>query len=136
MKLRGAIYGIFMAVIVSFLTIGCQKAPINGNLDGFWQVMSVSPQPEDPEIDLRAYYGFYMHVCSLTFYDFDFMKGNMRFDGDTLWMEFPLVENEWQTRVLRQFGIYTNPVLFNVEYLDKNKMILKDGDVTVTLRKF
>ncbi len=38
--------------------------------------------------------------------------------------------------ILRQYGINTNPVSFTVVRLDKKNLILRDGETTVTLRKF
>lgn len=46
----------------------CQKAPINGNLDGQWEVVEVNPHPEVEILDQRLFYNFYRHVCQLTYY--------------------------------------------------------------------
>lgn len=75
--LLSALYA-FLLLLISF---SCQKSPINGDLDGQWQVMDVSPEPMEKPIEQRIYYCFSLHVCQLTYYDGVFTAGNMAFDG-------------------------------------------------------
>lgn len=114
----------------------CQKSPINGDLDGQWQVMDVIPAPPDTIIPERLYYCFALHVCQLTKYGGGFTTGNMLYEGNRLWLEFPHAGSIISQQTLKQYGIYSNPVTFTVEHLDKKKLVLRDGDVTVTMRKF
>lgn len=129
-------------VIIFFLgifTTGCQKSPINGDLDGFWQVMEINPPlPEGQEPDQRAYMGFYMHVCSLSLYSSDVTHGNMRYVNNMLYLDFPHMTTPGDFYKLHWYGIYSNPVAFEVTFPSKNKMILydKENDITVYLRRF
>ena len=124
------------AILLLLISVSCQKAPINGNLDGQWQVMDVSPKPETTIIEGNIYYCFYLHVCQLSFYDGVFTSGNMSFNGDALCLDFPSVSSTVGKLKLAQYGINENPVIFSVEHLDKGSLILKHGDTTVTMRKF
>lgn len=127
-----------LLAVVSLLTIlsSCQKSPINGDLDGQWQVMDVTPEPAIKPIKDRIYYCFGLHVCQLTYYGSGFMSGNMKYDGKTIYIDFPYAIDFQSKETLRQYGINENPVTFTVAHLDKKSLILKNGDTTVTLRKF
>lgn len=114
----------------------CQKAPINGDLDGQWEVIEVNPEADHIEVDARLFYNFYLHVCQLTYYGGYFLDGDMTFNGETLWIDFPYELNDWQLITLKQYGINENPVVFDVEFPSKNRMILKNEDVVITLKKF
>ena len=123
-------------ILVLSLLFSCQKAPINGDLDGMWQVMEVSPPPKEILIEGRLYYNFSLHVCALSSYGAGFTTGNMHYEGNLLTLDFPYAFSQENILKLKQYGINSNPVNFTVEYIDKNLLILKDGDTTVTLRKF
>lgn len=116
---------------------GCQKEAINGDLDGKWQIMDVEKDGVVESVkDEQLYYNFYMHVCNLNFYGGDFTVGNLKYENNTIWLDFPYATTPESVARLQQYGIFTNPVTFSIEYLDKNKLILKNGDVVLTLRKF
>lgn len=123
-------------LFVLLMPTSCEKAPINGDLDGQWQVMSVTPEPTDKPIEERLYYCFYLHVCQLTYYDGVFTEANMKFDGKTLYLDIPYADSEGNDIKLRQYGINENPITFTVEHLDKKSLILRHGDTVVTMRKF
>lgn len=129
---------IILISILSFgLFSGCQKASINGHLDGRWQIMEVEENGEvSNEKDLQLYYNFNLHVVSLSTYGFYYKDGNFLYEGNSILMDFPYYQNEAGERVLQKFYIYSNPVEFTVEYLSKDKLILKEGDLLITLRKF
>lgn len=133
----------FLVFLVAFLNLiiltGCPKHPINGDLDGQWQVMDVVPPAPEIVLKERLYMCFSLHVCQLTEYGNGANAvGNMRFDqkNQLLYLDFPYATTALSKARLKQYGIYNNPVTFTVEYLDKKKLILRDGDVVVTLRKF
>lgn len=115
---------------------GCQKTSINGDLDGQWQVMDVQPAPEEIIINERLYYCFYMHTCMLTYYDGGLTNGNFQFDGNHISMDFPNATHSDAITALKQYGIYHNPVTFEIVTLNKKHMILKNDDAVITLRKF
>ncbi|MCH5224943.1 MAG: lipocalin-like domain-containing protein [Muribaculaceae bacterium] len=122
-------------VVVPILFSGCQKAPINGDLDGQWEVMEVTPPPVEIVIDQRLFYNFNLHTCDLTYYGALFTQGNMRYDGETLWLEFPFSSHENFDLTLLQYGIHSNPVTFNVNFTDSHHLTLYNEDSTVVLIK-
>lgn len=130
------IFSILLVFLTMVVIPSCQKAPINGDLDGQWQVMNVTPEPDDKPIQERIYYCFNLHVCNLTYYGEVFTSGNMQFDGKTLYLDFPNANSELSLRRLPQYGINENPITFTVEHLDKKSLILRHGDTVVTMRKF
>ncbi|MDE6795775.1 MAG: lipocalin-like domain-containing protein [Muribaculaceae bacterium] len=128
----------FIGFLVLLLTTGCPKHPINGDLDGQWQVMDVVPEAPEIILQERLYMCFSLHVCQLTEYGNGVNTvGNMKYVKDkTLYLDFPNAHSALSKARLKQYGIYSNPVTFTIEHLDKKKLILRDGDVVVTLRKF
>ena len=136
MKKVRSFLGFLLAVVVSTSFLSCQKAPINGNLDGQWEVMEVYPKPENEVIDQRLFYNFYLHVCQLTYYGGYFLDGEISYDGESLYINFPAKLNNFQVKGLSQYGISTNPVVFDVEFPDKNSLILSNEEAMVVLRKF
>lgn len=127
-----------ISILTLLITSGCPKHPINGDLDGQWQVMEVTPEPQEVVIAERLYYCFSLHTTQLTFYGAGpWVSGNiLKFDDKQLVLDFPYATSALSKARLKQYGIYNNPVTFTIEQLDKNKLILRDGDVVVTLRKF
>ena len=129
------LWAFFIGTIVTFAT--CQKASINGDLDGRWQMMQLEIDDEYENVaSEQLYYNFYMHVCNLSYYGGVFTEGNMKFENDVLWLQFPYIKTELGIENLKKYGIFSNPVQFRVEYLDNKKLILKEGDIVITLRKF
>ena len=118
---------------------GCQKSPINGDLDGQWQIMSLVPEAPEIVLKERLYYCFSLHTCQISEYGTGvWTSGNMTYDekGKTLYIDFPNAKSELSIARLKQYGIYTNPVTFTIDHLDKKSLVMRDGDIVVTLRKF
>lgn len=132
--------GFFAAVAMILLLAagGCQKEPINGDLDGQWQVIDVTPQAPETIINERLYYCFSLHTVQLSYYGpGPWTSGNiLKYGDNTLVLEFPYADAYISIDKLKQYGIYSNPVSFTIEHLDKNRMTLRDGDVVISLRKF
>lgn len=83
----------------------------------------------------RFFYNFSLQVCALTFYGEPFMNGNMVYDGESLWLDFPFADTEKENQTLKEFGILSNPVTFNVDFKDSHNLILSNDDSTVVLVK-
>lgn len=113
----------------------CTKAPINGDLDGQWEVIEVYPAPSETIIDQRLFYNFYMHVCQLSYYGSYFSDAQMIYEDNTIILDFPYATSIEDIKILKQYGILSNPVTFNVEFLNKNSLILSNDDSVVTLKK-
>lgn len=128
-------------IIISFSILfcfsGCQKSPINGDLDGMWQIVSIDPEPDDGPFDpSQLYYNFSLHVCQLSTYGGTWINGLMNFDSDILTIDFSSFNVPDQQLKLRQYGINSDNVTFTVELLNRKSLVLRDGDTVITLRKF
>lgn len=127
-----------LAAMCCLVFAGCQKSPINGKLDGQWQVMSIVPEPAPQVAFGRKYYCFSLHVVQLTEAGFQaWTAGNMAYSGNKLTMEFPYAETSQHIRnVLLDYGITSNPVTFDVVKLDSKQLVLSNASTTITLRRF
>lgn len=142
--MKNTIYNLRIAAAAAVLWLlaatalqSCQKSAINGDLDGQWQVMEVTPAPEETPITERMYYCFYLHTCNLTYYGGStWASARMAFDGGTLTLTFTDKVASSKMAELGQYGITRNPAVFKVATLTDSRLVLKDGDVTVTMRKF
>ncbi len=136
MKLKFYIYIIVLTGLLITMA-GCQKSPVNGDLDGQWQVMTVEPEAPETIIQDRIYLCISLHTCQLSVYGSGiWTSGNMSYSDDKLTMEFPNANSPESIARLKQYGIYSNPVTFTVVFPGKDKLVLKDKDAVVTLRKF
>ena len=136
-KTNNLLFPCIFLFLMAMSLCSCNKKSINGDLDGRWQIMEIELNGETVnKKDDQLYYNFYLHVCNLSMYGKFFTDGNMEYDGKTLWLQFPYANAEWSIELLKAYGIYTNPVTFTVEYIDRHKLILKEGDEIITLRKF
>ena len=126
-----------VALLIILFLSGCNKKSINGDLDGRWQIMEIERNGVSEYVkDQQLYYNFYLHVCNLSWYGFFYTDGNMKYEDKTLWLQFPYINTPQGIEKLKDYGIYSNPVTFQVELLTKSKLILKEGDLIITLRKF
>lgn len=125
----------FLLVFVSMCSFfSCQKAPINGDLDGQWEVTDVIVDGDNLKDETRRFYNFYLHVCMLSYYGGTFTFANMVYDGETLSLDFPS-PSEDETQALRNFGITTNPITFAVDFSDRHHLTLYNDKSTVVLIK-
>lgn len=116
---------------------GCQKASINGHLDGRWQIMEIETDGIVNSMkDEQLYYNFYLHVCNLSFYGGIFAEANLKYENDIITLDFPYLHQTDHFNRLRSYGIYSNPEEFRVLFLDKNKLIMENDESIITLRKF
>lgn len=117
-----------IAVIVS----GCGKLPINGHLDGQWQIMKIEYASGEVETPERAYYSVALHTINLMKVGVTSQTGNMEYTGDSLFVEMPIssVEN------LRPFGMNNTEQRFGVKELTKKHLVLQSEYARLEFRKF
>lgn len=125
---------IFILILSPFL-YSCQKAPINGDLDGQWEVVDVIPAPEHIIIQERLYYNFYLHTCMLSYNGGTTAYAKMAYNGETMTLDFIELTPEGNFEWAQQYGIVTNPISFDVSFQDSHHLILSNNDVTVVLVK-
>ena len=134
-KIKKFIIGV-LSIILTLVNYGCTKDSINGYLDGRWQIMEIVPLYDGSLKDKQLYYNFYLHVCNLSYYGGAFTEGNLVYENNKITLDFPYIQTNAGHEKLKEYGIMSNPVTFDVLQLSKNKLILQDGEITITLRKF
>lgn len=137
--------GFIILLMVALHLDGCQKMPINGDLDGQWQVMEVTTdgQTVTPPQGSRFYYNFYLHVCQLSveYGRPPMLAANMDYEGSTIYLDFPFikedkVDQEWIGK-LKYWGLPEyGEVTFEIQKLTDKLLILKSGTSTVSCRRF
>lgn len=121
-------------ILALCVSAGCRKAPINGDLDGQWQVMTIdfadgtSSQPD------RVYYAIYLHTVQLHAVSGSGATGNMTYDRDasTLYFDFPYAA----PGTLKRYGISGSSVKFDILKLTSKILVLQSDEAMITFRKF
>ncbi|MCM1029339.1 MAG: lipocalin-like domain-containing protein [Pseudoflavonifractor sp.] len=126
---------IALALAATAIGAGCTQMPMDGHLDGRWQLMSVDYPSGHTLCPDRCYYSFYRHTAALTSYGETNNTGNLRVWGDSLSIDFP-----WDYIWLGPWGMDVHtPYLakFKVITLTRKDLVMLWRDsVTLTLRKF
>lgn len=145
-------------LLLAFLTLSltsCDKVPINGCLDGTWQLMSI--ELSDTTIDVKPsqkyisfqlhmieirqasldhedytrYYGHFSHIGNeMRFYDLCHRSANITDTDD----DKPFTEDDIST--LNNWGIFHTDNTFHVDTLNSRRMVLSNSEVTLRFRKF
>lgn len=128
-----------------FLLLGissCDKAPINGKLDGRWQLMTIEYENGSMTECNRIYYSIQLHLIEIS------AKGGNggtfigRFsykDNEVTMSEFRRRGNEEALAGLKElevFGMNSFLTHFKVEKATSEKMILKSEYARLAFRKF
>ncbi|NLI35949.1 MAG: lipocalin family protein [Bacteroidales bacterium] len=131
---------LFIISIVLILT-ACDKVPINGNLDGMWQLMAIQDNVTSNVSnvkDSRLYYSFQLHLVQLNNGE-AYAHFSHRNDSIVMydWCDGSPTNNKIiDTTVLNKFGLYDLRDSFKVELLTHEKMQLRSRKVTLSFRKF
>ena len=140
-------------LLVLLCFVACDKVPMNGDLDGMWQLMTI--QTPDSLRDMksqRAYISFQLHLTQWNDY-----KGNRYFyshfthTADSLFF-FDIAhhskhavddnEDEWVTAeemndgLFDCWGIHQITPHYRVMKLDRRSLELRQADTLLTFRKF
>lgn len=73
-----------ITVLLVLTASACGKRPINGDLDGRWQIMNIEYTSGDEEIPERVYYNVALHTNNLMKVGSTSQTGNMKYTGDSL----------------------------------------------------
>lgn len=139
------IISVILIILSTF--ISCQKLPINGKLDGMWQLMRVNGE----RVERQTYISFQLHLVQLTygdtkneFYYCHFKKehGTMRFYD----FSFPCKHENWEqdnvplkpeeAHLVEPFGMYGLDVTYHIDVLTNQHLVLSNDDVKLEYRKF
>ena len=130
----------FVAIMSLFLLGGCRKAPINGKLDGQWQVMSIELISDGSVVSptVRSYIDINLHVVNLRNINQNLIPGNLNYDKEAskLTLDFPYNTEGNGFLLLREWGIYQTPVTLDIVKLDGKQLVLRSPETIITCRRF
>ena len=116
-----------------FLFIGCGKLPINGDLDGQWQILEIRYADGRVETPERAYYCVQLHTITLRQVgNYPGETGNMVYEGDQLSIDMPLSD----VNDLRVFGLDDTKETFTITELSSSRLVLNSDYARISFRKF
>lgn len=121
-----------MSVVLLLLTSACGKTPINGDLDGRWQIMKIAYASGEEETPERAYYSIALHTINLMKVGVTNQTGNMEYTGDSLFVVMPISKVE----DLLPFGMNGTEQRFGVKELTSKHLVLQSEYARLEFRKF
>lgn len=149
---------ILFILLLFALCISCDKVPMNGDLDGMWQLMVKEDANGAKNVKTdKIYMSFQLHLVQFDGPNKDnggkfhsrLYYGRFKHEGDSLFIydlchnsknETATDNNEWITEAeldkLEQWGIYSLNNRYKVVKLDSDAMILRREDLVLTYRKF
>lgn len=141
----------FVFLLVLLSGAACDKVPMNGRLDGMWQILSVqTPQGVRDVKSEHAYMSIQLHLSqwdyanriyyahfrhegdSLCFYDFAGMSAHATSaDNDPA-----VTPTDMANGLFHVYGIHTLDARFRIVHLSRSSLILEAADTILTFRKF
>ena len=121
-----------MGALLLLMAGACGKMPINGDLDGRWQIMKIEYASGVEEVPERAYYSVALHTINLMKVDVSNQTGNMEYTGDSLFVVMPISKVE----DLLPFGMNGTEQRFGVKELTSKHLILQSDYARLEFRKF
>lgn len=119
-------------VLLVLIASACGKMPINGDLDGRWQIMKIVYASGEEETPERAYYSVALHTINLMKVGVSNQTGNMEYTGDSLFVVMPISTVE----KLLPFGMNATEQRFGVKELTSNHLVLQSNYARLEFRKF
>ena len=121
-----------IAVLLILIVSACGKTPINGDLDGRWQIMKIEYASGEEETPERGYYSVALHTIKLMQVGVTSQTGNMEYTGDSLFVEMPVSKIE----DLLPFGMNDTKQRFGVKELTSKHLVLQSDYARLEFRKF
>ena len=121
-----------IGALLLLMASACGKMPINGDLEGRWQIMKIEYASGEEETPERAYYSVSLHTINLMQVGVTSQTGNMEYTGDSLFVEMPIskIEN------LLPFGMNGTEQRFGVKELTSKHLVLQSDYARLEFRKF
>ncbi len=131
------------AIIFALAFVACDKAYINGELDGMWKVCQVEYNDEVCQ-PTDIYYSFQRHMTQISKHFEEEIPlrfiGNLYYRGDTITMSgFRKYLEEHRVctpEELKQFHLHSDSAVFTIEKLNDDMLIMKNDVGKYTLRKW
>ncbi len=131
-------------LFILLLISSCGKLPMNGQLDGMWQLMSIASATGE-EIDTKKqqlYYNVQLELLALQ------RGGSVEYLGRFVHTSDSLIVSDFRVHIsgdnstqavpgdLAPWGIEGISARFGIEKLDGDKMVLRSGKALLSFRKF
>ena len=146
---------ILLCGLVSVAFLGtCDKMPINGDLDGMWQLMTVQTpgHTRDAKTD-QVYMCIQLHMVEWRYVRNDKIHfySHFRQQADSLYIldlyhasthaavgsdDIPVTASEMALGAMDLWGIHTLDTRYRIHHLDENDLTLEKADTIYTFRKF
>ena len=121
-----------IGALLLLMASACGKMPINGDLDGRWQIMKIEYASGEEEVPERAYYSVALHTINLMKVGVSNQTGNREYTGDSLFVVMPISKVE----DLLPFGMNGTEQRFGVKELTSNHLVLQSDYARLEFRKF
>ena len=131
------------------LLAGCKKAPMNSNIEGFWQLLEFTTEADGETHPCnRIYYSIQLWVAEVSERGGDLgagsFRGRYRYDEETNTVTLKETAEESSCRYsrpatreeLHPFGLDSTDTTFDVIKADGKWLILKSDYATLTLKRF
>lgn len=137
-----------VAVLALGVLPGCNKMPINGKLDGNWQIMQIELPAEDGTYvatvpELRRYFNISLHVFQMRYVTAGESpgraeSGNLSYDKKEgrFTVDFPYNTDAGGMKWLEPYGVYSNPVTFEILRLDSKNLVVRTPESIITCRRY
>ena len=121
-----------IGALLLLMASACGKMPINGDLDGRWQIMKIEYASGGEEAPERAYYSVALHTINLMKVGVTSQTGNMEYTGDSLFVVMPVSK----VKDLLPFGMNGTEQRFGVKELTSKYLVLQSDYARLEFRKF
>ena len=120
---------ILLIMLLTSVT-SCQKASINGDLDGMWQLMKIEYKDQTSKFPDQLYYSVQLHMVQLQ--GAVMCHGTFFHSGDSLRV---IIRNH-KAGDVAAYGMNDTIQNFFIEKLSSEKMVLNSSFARLSFRKF
>ncbi len=118
-------------IILPLMFLSCEKIFINGDLDGLWKLQKIETE-EETIMPQNICYSFQRHLAMLgEYYDEGlpmYYMAEFTFEGGVMTMDnfykFPGKDGECIKEELQKLFIFNDKVVFTVERLTEDKLVM------------
>lgn len=121
---------ILLIFIVLVSITSCQKASINGDLDGMWQLMKIEKKDKPAEVPNQLYYCIQLHMVQLQ--GATMCHGIFSHKGDSIYL---VIRGRYKNAVVA-YGMNDTIQSFKIENINSEKMMLKSSYSRLSFRRF
>ena len=121
----------FIPLLFALASItSCQKASINGDLDGMWQLMKIEKKDKPAEVPTQLYYCIQLHMVQLQ--GSKVCHGTFNYQNDSI----HIVIRNCQIRDVAAYGMNDTIQSFCIENLSSKQLTLNSTYARLQFRKF